>query len=308
MMKGYPLIYSRTKNVDFVPDFLARPKDLDCRTALRYVKDAMDKLDFVQGIRYTAFSVGNYCVCGGIACISARLVDKLKVSYLDFLSKYPDAAEYLKDEKGRNIACFIGIAIPKPLKSDTRKDMIPDIPLEQYWGIYFEYLKHQWSEASTYSEQIDMPSVDIKEKKYVAFSPKIEKYGTHSIVKDYLMHEQDILDYFFHSILAGSDDSLITEIYDRAEWEKLSFKTAAVSDALYQAIKANPVTKNDLLSGRNGKQERKNQVEIRKTFFPETDSGKEEKKTAEKHQQGGVILIVAAVVLLIILLLILRKR
>lgn len=300
-MKGYPLIYSRTKNVDFVPDFLARPKDLDCRTALRYVKDAMDKLDFVQGIRYTAFSVGNYCVCGGIACISARLVDKLKVSYLDFLSKYPDAAEYLKDEKGRNIACFIGIAIPKPLKSETRKDMIPDIPLEQYWGIYFEYLKHQWLEVSTYSEQIDMPPIDIKEKQYVTFSPKIEKYGTHSIVKDYSIHEQDILDYFFHSILAGSDDSLITEIYDRAEWEKLSFKTAAVSDTLYQAIKANPVTKNALLSGRNGKQETKNQVEIKKTFL-------EEKKTAEKPQQGGVILIVAAVVLLIILLLILKKR
>ena len=49
-MKGYPLIYSRTKNVDFVPDFLARPKDFDCQTALKYVKNAMENLDFVKGI------------------------------------------------------------------------------------------------------------------------------------------------------------------------------------------------------------------------------------------------------------------
>ena len=252
-MKGYPLIYSRTKNKDFVPDFLARPKDLDCREALKYVGNAMENLDFIQGIRYTAFPVGNYCVCGGIACISARLVERLKVLSIGFTSRYSDAAEYLRDNKGRNIACFIGIAIPK---SEAKQDMIPNIPLEQYWEIYLEYLKHQWlSETSTHSEQLDMPPIDIVEKRYSgAFKPEIEKYGTHSVIKAYSMHAQQILDYFFHSIMSGGDESIITEIYNRKDLENLNFKTAAVSDALYQTLKSSPDAKESLRKGGNAKQ------------------------------------------------------
>ncbi len=306
-MKGYPLIYSRTKNVDFVPDFLARPKDFDCQTALKYVKNAMENLDFVKGIRYTAFSVGNYCVCGGIACISTRLVDKLKVSSLGFSSQYPDVTEYLRDCKGRNLACFIGIAIPK---SEAKKEMIPDIPLEQYWEIYLDYLKHQWLEDNAHSEQLDMPPLDIAEKRYFAgtFTPQIEKYGTRSIVKDYSIYEQKTLDYFFHSILAGSDDSLITEIYNRAEWEKLNFKTAAVSDTLYKAIKANPVIKSDSLNGRGLKKGKQHEVGIKTNPELETNNtGTGEKKTTKIPAKGGVMLAVAAVVILVILLLIFKK-
>ena len=85
-MKAYPLIYSRTKNVDFVPDFLTRPENLDCQTALKYVGNAMANLDTLKTIRYSAFSVGDYCICGGISCITKYLVEELKKIPYDMLS------------------------------------------------------------------------------------------------------------------------------------------------------------------------------------------------------------------------------
>lgn len=314
-MKAYPLIYSRTKYIDFVPDFLVRPKDLNCQLALKYVKSAMNNLDFLQDIRYTVFSVDNYCICGGIACVTTKLVEKLKLLFSDYENKYSDMSEYLRDSKGRALACFIGIAIPK---SEVKEGMIPDISLEKYWEVYLKYLKKQWdNESSTISEQLEFPPIDdIEEKEYVELDmPQKEIFGSRSVIRNYTSHEQQILDYFFHSILNGSDESFITEIQNREEWETLNFKTAAVSESLFSSLKTNPTnieSTTSSLSGR-GVSKADKEVLIKRSEAPSSGSRTTQKKTAatastpSAASANSLKIIIAVVIIIIILLIMLRK-
>lgn len=238
-MKAYPLIYSRTKNVDFVPDFLTRPKDLDCQTALKYVENAMANLDILKTIRYSVFSVGNYCICGGISCVTKYLVEELKKSDSNFQA----VSEYLRDCKGRSIACFIGFAIPKSPKSEVWSGRIPDIPLSKYWDVYLEYLKHQWDKSTTHSEELNFPPVTLDEKTYSSnYKPEFEPIQEKKVIRNQKEKLQGTLDYFFDQILnKGSQDSFISDI-DRNEWDALKFTYASVSDDFYRALKSTPQT------------------------------------------------------------------
>lgn len=310
-MKAYPLIYSRTKNFDFIPDFLTRPKDLNYQLALKYVKDAMNNLDFVQNIRYTAFAVDSYCICGGIACISEKLFNRIKLSSSGLVANYPDAADYLRDCKGRPVACFIGIAIPR---SEVRVGMIPDISLEKYWDVYLQYLKKQWLNTSnTLSEQFEFPPIDdIKEKPYKnLITPQKETFGSHSVVRNYVSNEQQILDYFFHAIFSGENESFITEIQQRAEWDALSFKTAAVSDSLYLALKANPVSSSETRSsllGSTAKTNNTGEVKIKTTHVPEPEPIPEQKKTFPHRSLVPVVAAVIVLIIVIAILMIIKRR
>ena len=240
-MKAYPLIYSRTKNVDFVPDFLTRPKDLDCQTALKYVGNAMANLDTLKTIRYSAFSVGNYCICGGISCVTKYLVEELKKSGSTFSSQL--VSEYLRDCKGRSTACFIGFAIPKSPKSEVRSGRIPNILLSKYWEEYLEYLKHQWDKSTTHSEELNFPPVTLNEKTYSSnYKPEFEPIQGKKVIRNQKEKLQDTLDYFFDQILnKGRQDSFISDI-DRNEWDALKFTCASVSDDFYRALKSTPQT------------------------------------------------------------------
>lgn len=238
-MNAYPLIYSRTKNVDFVPDFLVRPEDLDWQTALKYVENAMANLDILKTIRYSVFSVGNYCICGGISCVTKYLVEELKKSDSNFQA----VSEYLRDCKGRSIACFIGFAIPKSPKSEVWSGRIPDIPLSKYWDVYLEYLKHQWDKSTTHSEELNFPPVTLDEKTYSSnYEPKFELIQGKKVVRNQKETLQGTLDYFFDQILnKGSQDSFISDI-DRNEWDALKFTCASVSDDFYRALKSTSQT------------------------------------------------------------------
>lgn len=237
-MNAYPLIYSRTKNVDFVPDFLTRPENLNCQTALKYVGNAMANLDTLKTIRYSAFSVGDYCICGGVSCITKYLVEELKKSDITFPSQL--VSEYLRDCKGRSTACFIGFAIPK---SEVRSGRIPDIPLSKYWDVYLEYLKHQWDKSTTHSEELNFPPVTLDEKTYSSnYEPKFELIQGKKVVRNQKETLQGTLDYFFDQILnKGSQDSFISDI-DRNEWDALKFTCASVSDDFYRALKSTSQT------------------------------------------------------------------
>lgn len=237
-MNAYPLIYSRTKNVDFVPDFLTRPKDLDCQAALKYVENAMANLDTLKTIRYSAFSVGKYCICGGISCVTKYLVEELKKSGSTF--DFQAASEYLRDCKGRSTACFIGFAIPK---SKVRSGRIPNIPLSKYWKEYLEYLKHQWDKSTTHSEELNFPPVTLDEKTYSSNDkPEFEQIQEKKVIRNQKEKLQGTLDYFFDQILnKGSQDSFISDI-DRNEWDALKFTCASVSDDFYRALKSTPQT------------------------------------------------------------------
>lgn len=235
-MNGYPLIYSRTKNADFVPDCLARPRDMDYRSALKYVDNVMGGLDFLQEIRHTIFPAGKYCVCG-IACISEKLVEKVRNTSEHFAERYPDVDEYLKDCKGRVIACFIGIAIDR----SEAMGRIPDISLKQYLEVYLTYLKKQWLANDTHSDLMDRADIPLQDKLGMAsFLPQKEAFGKRSVVKDYEMHKESVLDYFISEIFSGKEVSFISGISDMNAWNALNFQTAAVSDSLYNALKTAP--------------------------------------------------------------------
>lgn len=243
-MNAYPLIYSRTKNVDFVPDFLVRPEDLDWQTALKYVENAMANLDILKTIRYSVFSVGNYCICGGISCVTKYLVEELKKSDSNFQA----VSEYLRDCKGRSIACFIGFAIPKSPKSEVRSGSIPNIPLSKNWSVYLEYLKHQWDKSTTHSEELELnfPPVTLDEKTYSSNDnpePEFEPIQRKKVIRNQKEKLQKILDYFFDQILnKGSQDSFISGICYRDEWDALNFNHASVSEGFYNTLKSIPKT------------------------------------------------------------------
>ncbi len=233
-MKAYPLIFSRTKNEDFVPDFLARPADLDVKETQKYVHDAMQGLDTLNSIRYTTFAVGNYCICGGIACISKQLVQKAGVLM-------ETVSEYLKDCKGRSLACFIGFAIPF---SETKNNVIPEITLETYWNTYLTFLKHQWDAMDTESEKLKEPEIELSEKKYdSSFKPTIEVIGGKAVIRHFEDNSQQILDYYFNELLNqhNTETSFISDILYKEEWDRLYFKNASVSENLYTTLKTAPV-------------------------------------------------------------------
>lgn len=233
-MKAYPLIYSRTKNDDFVPDFLTRPADLDWQTALKYITSVIANLDTLNGIRYCTFSVDNYCI-GGISCITKTLVNQLeKTSELSSDMIYK-ANNYLKDCKGRNIAAFIGFAVPK---SEIRNGKIPDIKLSEYWTVYQEYLEHQWEKSHTESEKLSYPTVELNEKIYnYLHQPDIEMIRQKYIVKGFHDAEQATLDYFFDRIMNHKENvSFISDIIYKEDWDKMYFTHAYVSDVLYKSI------------------------------------------------------------------------
>ncbi|MEE0114909.1 MAG: hypothetical protein U0J29_06785 [Ruminococcus sp.] len=217
---------------------MVRPEDLDWQTALKYVENAMANLDTLKTIRYSAFSVGDYCICGGISCITKYLVEKLKKSDITFPSQI--VSEYLRDCKGRSTACFIGFAISK---SEVRSGKIPDIPLSKYWDVYLEYLKHQWDKSTTHSEELNFPPVTLDEKTYSSnYEPKFELIQGKKVVRNQKENLQGTLDYFFDQILnKGSQDSFISDI-DRNEWDALKFTCASVSDDFYRALKSTPQT------------------------------------------------------------------
>lgn len=118
-IKVYPVIYSRTKNVDYVPDFLARPADLDFREANKFVCFAMNGLN--SGKRYAVFSAGNYCIAG-TACMTNELAQS-------------GDEEYTRDKFGKSNIIFIGIAVNKGRTTD-----IPLLSDEKYWEIYLKYI------------------------------------------------------------------------------------------------------------------------------------------------------------------------
>lgn len=240
-MKAYPLIYSRTKNEDFVPDFLTRPADLDLEIALNYVRDAMKSLDTIDDIRYSTFVVGDYYIYGGISCITVLLLNKVKSEISMTSEMAENVEEYLNDCQGRKIAAFVGFAIRK---DDLRSGKIPDLNYADYWDVYLEYLKKQWLENKTESEKIDFPPLELNEKTYNSLhKPNVMAIGEKFVVTDFNDNPQATVDYFFNQIINNSEEnSFISNVKRRDDWDCMTFKYAHVFDDLLVCLKANPTS------------------------------------------------------------------
>lgn len=182
-IKVYPLIYSRTKHVDFVPDFLARPADLDYRIANKFVAFAMENvaMDSNDIQRYVVFSVGKYCIAG-TACITSNIT-------------HPGDEEYIRDKGGKKIQAFIGIAVDK---SGNHTD-IPVLSNEKYREIYLKYLKKQWNETRTHSEKCTEPEIELETTNCDSFIPQTELILGKNIINEYYYNDnrQRIFNYYF---------------------------------------------------------------------------------------------------------------
>lgn len=182
-IKVYPLIYSRTKNADFVPDFLARPADLDYRTANKFVKVATENVEMDSNDiqRYAVFSVGKYCIAG-TACITSNIA-------------LAGDEEYTRDNGGRRIQAFIGIAVDK---SGNHTD-IPVLSNEKYREIYLKYLKKQWNETKTHSEECTEPEIELETTNCDSFIPQTELILGKNIINEYYYNDnrQRIFNYYF---------------------------------------------------------------------------------------------------------------
>lgn len=238
-MKAYPLIYSRTKEVDYVPQFLARPAEMtneEIQLALKYTANAMSGIDYVSGVRYSVFSVGNFCICGGVSCLSKNIIELLYRNDMISETEYHSAEEFLYDRVRRNVAFFIGFAIQK---SDIRSGKIPNITLRDYWIQYLEQLKKQWSAKETHSELLNEP-IEISEKTYSRreFAPEIDIVEEKRIIKNFISNENDVLEHYFDRILnQGENASFISDVLDKNLWNGLVFTDVAVSDELYSSLK-----------------------------------------------------------------------
>ncbi len=311
-MKAYPLIYSRTKNFDFVPDFLVRPADLEVAEALKYISDAMYEIDFVDSVRYTAFTTEKYCICGGISAISRNLFEIVqqtgKAVVPDEVSE--SVQQFLKDCKGRKVACYIGIAIPR---SELRHGVIPDLSLEQYWHIYMEYIRHQWdSVTETASEKIAFPPLEIDETTYMTGSkPQMTEIGGRSVIRHsaFLSGQKQILDYVFNEICSGKRESFIAEIEKKALWDKTVFHTAVVSDVLFPALQAAPSAKPAQSTSRLRQTDDSLQIKRAPQPGPSPiQSPLFGQKKKDSPSSLGILLIAAAIILLVIIIVLIAHR
>lgn len=224
-MEAYPLIYSRTKNCDYVSGFLVRPEDLEYDTASKYVSAALNELNHSGGMRHTVFPVGNYIVYGGTACITANIISAIlnekNITELDF-----DYQNYQTDAAGRPITFFIGFAIKK---SDVGTGETPNIDLYTTYKIYLEYLKKQWSNSSIKTELLT-DGIEISSSMYKQnFTPDTVNFNGMKILKNY--NEtlyNDVINYYFHQCAMGYNDSFLSNILSEIISDNLCFKNISL--------------------------------------------------------------------------------
>lgn len=214
---------------------------------------------------------------------------------------------YLNDCKGRKVACYIGIAIPK---SEVQKGVIPNVSLEHYWNIYLQYLMHQWdSVTETSSEKLELPPLEIPEQRCDNIERlSFKEIGGHKVIRqsEFSAAETRILNYVFDQIMSGQKDSIITSVTKLSFWNKTRFKTTVVSDQLFPLLKPVPqANQSTLLQTPAEKQE---DFQIKHTPQPRIPTG--EKKTnpiPEGHSGSKSYLKVVAVIVLIVIILLILK-
>ena len=224
-IKVYPLIYSRTQKVDFVPDFLTRPADLDYRIANKFVTFAMKNVEMDSNDiqRYVVFSVGKYCIAG-TACITSNIT-------------HPGDEEYIRDEGGKKIQAFIGIAVDKSANNTE----IPMLSNEKYREIYLKYLKKQWNEPVTHSEKCTEPEIELETTNCDSFIPQTELILGKNIINEYYYNDnrQRIFNYYFvENLKNNSLCSFIVRKLDLNDIRKSPFNCLVANDNQIRKLQA----------------------------------------------------------------------
>jgi len=233
MMKAYPLIYSRTKFVDYLEDFLVRPENINVRAAAVYVNEALENVKYSDGLRHSVFSVGEYLIYGGTACMTQSIIDRIlhekKIDKLDF-----DYEDYQADKADRPIVFFIGFAVRR---NEIKTESVPYIDLYETYKIYLRYLKKQWLSATTASEVLKLNQngawIDIPEVEYVPqFKPDVTEYDGKKFIRNYKEDDyQTIINYYFYEMLhhPEQDFSFLSQVISD-DVTSLHYKNISIFD------------------------------------------------------------------------------
>ncbi len=236
-MKGYPLIYSRTKYHDYVSPFLVMPTELT--DVAVYADNIMFEVDQLNDIRRVVFSANNHLIYG-ICFITYLYYDRLSETNPHFAEKHSIERDYCFDYTKRKTSFFTGVAIPK---SELKAGYIPDITMEELWDIYIRFLKEQWEldESEVRCIKLDDPVLNISEKKYSSdFIPAIEKIQNINVIKNYTGNEQDMIDYFCNKIINGEKCSFISDANSKTLCQRLKFTHAVVSESIVKSLAIQP--------------------------------------------------------------------
>lgn len=214
-IKAYPLIYSRTKFVDYIDGGIVRPHNIDTEKASEYMMASMHRIEYLDnGIRYCVFKTVEYIIYGGTACIPHKLVQKIKQienkEQLDL-----DYEDYLTDKFGRPVIFFIGFAVKA---SDFPKGKTIKLSLFETYKKYIEFLKDQWdspvTKAKLLSENdaIELELVDYKD----SFNIRKTPYEKLNFVENFDENNyQSYIDYFFTEMInnPSKDLSFLSNVF-----------------------------------------------------------------------------------------------
>ena len=130
-MEIAPLIHSRTFYCDFSQNFAVRPDDLNVQWAMNKILPAMRDVDILNGVRCMFATDGKLCIAG-VACNFRYFVD----NYLS-ADERTEAANYLHDERGREVKIFLGYAF--------KGNGVPDVSNSKLWQMFKQTLAPKWN-------------------------------------------------------------------------------------------------------------------------------------------------------------------
>lgn len=130
-MEIAPLIHSRTFYCDFSQNFAVRPNDLNVQWAMNKILPAMRDVDILNGVRCMFATDGKLCIAG-VACNFRYFVD----NYLS-ADERTEAANYLHDERGREVKIFLGYAF--------KGSGVPDVSDSKLWQMFKQTLAPKWN-------------------------------------------------------------------------------------------------------------------------------------------------------------------
>lgn len=130
-MEIAPLIHSRTFYCDFSHNFAARPNDLNVQWAMNKILPAMRDVDILNGVRRMFATDGKTCIAG-VACNFRYFVE----NYLS-ADERAEAANYLHDERGRELKIFLGYVI--------RGNGVPDVSDSMLWQMFKQTVAKVWN-------------------------------------------------------------------------------------------------------------------------------------------------------------------
>ena len=141
-MEIAPLIHSRTFYCDFSQNFAVRPNDLNVQWAMNKILPAMRDVDILNGVRCMFATDGKLCIAG-VACNFRYFVD----NYLS-ADERTEAANYLHDERGREVKIFLGYAF--------KGSGVPDVSDSKLWQMFKQTLAPKWNNQTV--ETVIAPS------------------------------------------------------------------------------------------------------------------------------------------------------